>query len=340
MRTTHQRDQRDSFRCARRIGATKFVEARRLGYDRRSSPPEVARTWPSRSRRPARPPRCRPTTSRVSAPRSAAPGCSRAGPTTTTRSSTGNARRSSSATGSPSARAEELAEPGALPACARCSARACCWSAAGTTRSAPSTTCAATGAPAWRSATAAGRPLPVPLPRLDLRPRRHARPGQAHRGPGGLHASRTSACSPSGCETWQGFVFLCFSEQTPPLRGVHGRLVRAPRRLRPRHAGLRRAARLEYDVGGQLEDRGRELLRVLPLPAASTRCSTSCTPYDLGEDFLRRGPVEGRLDALRRRLRDDVDGRRPPRPPAAATHATTTEARRIYYYILWPNLIV
>ena len=41
------------------------------------------------------------------------------------------------------------------------------------------------------------------------------------------------------------------------------------------------------------------------------------TPYDLGEDFGRARSVEGRLDGVRRRLRDDVDGRPAQRPAAA-----------------------
>ena len=43
----------------------------------------------------------------------------------------------------------------------------------------------------------------------------------------------TFGLTPIRCETWGGFVFLCFSDDetlTPPLRDVPGRLVRAPRR--------------------------------------------------------------------------------------------------------------
>ena len=77
-------------------------------------PLEVARPWPSRFPRPERPPRSRPTRSRGSAPRSAAPGCCPARPTTTTTSSRGRPRRSSSATGSRSAARRSSPQPGSF----------------------------------------------------------------------------------------------------------------------------------------------------------------------------------------------------------------------------------
>ena len=42
----------------------------------------------------------------------------------------------------------------------------------------------------------------------------------------------TYGLAPIRCETWQGFVFLCFAPEsvTRRARGLHGRLVRAPRR--------------------------------------------------------------------------------------------------------------
>ena len=46
----------------------------------------------------------------------------------------------------------------------------------------------------------------------------------------------TYGLAPIRCQTWQGFLFLCFADEsvTPGLRDLHGRLVRAPRGLRPR----------------------------------------------------------------------------------------------------------
>ena len=120
-----------------------------------------------------------------------------------------------------------------------------------------------------------GRPLPVPVPRLDLRPGRDARAGQAHRRPGGLRPRGPSASRRSGCEVWQGFVFLCFGEQTPPLESLHGRLVRAPRRLRP---GLRPPCVGRPGSSTTSRPTGRSWPRTTPSATtarASIRCSTS-----------------------------------------------------------------
>ena len=50
--------------------------------------------------------------------------------------------------------------------------------------------------------------------------------------------------------------------------------------------------------------------------------------------------MEGRLDELRRRLRDDVDGRPDRHGRPLLPQTDEVDERRIYYYILWPNLIV
>ena len=139
------------------------------------------------------------------------PSCPR-GPTTTRRSSTGSRTTSCGATGSLVARVEEIAEPGSFLVREVLDESVARSSAAGTTRSARSTTCAATGAPRCEERDCGtGRPLPVPLPRLDLRPRRQAHPRQAHRGPRRLHL-RGLRPAPIRTETWQGFVFLCFAD--------------------------------------------------------------------------------------------------------------------------------
>ena len=245
---------------------------------------EVARPWPlhrTPSQPPrGRPPRCRPTTSRASAPRSAAPGCCPARRTTTTRSSTGSARRSSTATGSRSPARKRWPSP-AASSCARCWTRACSWSAAGTTRSARSTTCAATGGPRWRNATAAQAvrfqcPYHAWIYDLDgkLIRAKHTEDLEDFTLRGlrpGAHPDRDLA----------GLRVPVLRRRVghARARGVHGRLVRAPRGLRPRlWRACARAARLTYDVGGQLEDRGRELLRVLPLPGRPSAAQQAARP--------------------------------------------------------------
>ena len=115
-----------------------------------------------------------------------------------------------------------------------------------------------------RGAVRQGGPLPVPVPRLDLRPRRHADPGQAHRRPRRLHASTSSGCGRPGRDV----AGLRLRQPRPGRRRRCGEwlgdLGAAPRPVR-----LRGAARRPHgDLRGrrQLEVHRRELQRVLPLP--------------------------------------------------------------------------
>ena len=143
-----------------------------------------------------------------------------------------------------------------------------------------------------------GGPLPVPVPRLDLRPRRQARPGQAHRGPRGLQLRDVRA--PGDPLRGVGGVHL------PVLRRrgrhaaaarVHGRLVRAPRELRPGHVAA--DAR-----GAALVRRRRRTGRSWPRTTASattarrsTRCSTGSRPTTWARTSWPR--VRGRVAGCR-----------------------------------------
>ena len=81
-----------------------------------------------------------------------------------------------------------------------------------------------------------GRPLPVPLPRLDLRPRRAPHPGQAHRGPRGLQP-RDLGPDADPRRDLAGLRLPLLRRRGHDARpaDLHGRLVRPPRRLRARH---------------------------------------------------------------------------------------------------------
>ena len=150
-----------------------------------------------------------------------------------------------------------------------------------------------------------------------------------------------SGLTPIRCETWQGFVFLCFADEatTPDLRTFMGDWF-------DHHAGfgrdmstLRRAARLTYEVRGQLEDRGRELQRVLPLPAGppAPQQADALRP---GRGLPGRRALEGRLDGLRRRAARRCRSTASANGRPLLYARDEIEARRIFYYILWPNLIV
>ena len=119
-----------------------------------------------------------------------------------------------------------------------------------------------------------GRPLPVPLPRLDLRPRRQPRARQAHRRPRRLQPRHLRPRA----------------HPLPDLAGLPVPVLRrrvgdagagdAARRPRRQHGPVRlhEPAVGEADrVRGrrQLEADRRELQRVLPLPGRPSRSSTS-----------------------------------------------------------------
>ena len=114
-------------------------------------------------------------------------------------------------------------------------------------------------------------------------------------------------------------MFLCFADEDGDAR----RCAAYMGDWFDHHAGfgrdmstLRRAARLTYDVGANwkiVAENYSECYHCPPVHPLLNRL----TPYDLGEDFLADGPVEGRLDAVRRGLRDDVDERQARRPAAA-----------------------
>ena len=143
--------------------------------------PALAIVTPAELR--ARPPRSRPRTSTASGRHSGRRRCSRPRRTTTRPSTTGSARRSSSATGSPSGRAEEVAEPGSLRPARHPGRERHRRPRPGRRDPRLPQRLPPPRHRGRRSASAASRPLPVPVPRLDLRPRRHAQPRHAHRGP-------------------------------------------------------------------------------------------------------------------------------------------------------------
>ena len=76
-----------------------------------------------------------------------------------------------------------------------------------------------------------GRPVPVPVPRLDLRPRGQAHPGQAHRGPRRLQLRRVRP-RVVRIETWQGFVFVNLVRRGTATGRVARRPAAAPRPVR------------------------------------------------------------------------------------------------------------
>ena len=201
---------------ARRAPATRSRSSRPTAGSGRPAPPRSrsstrARTSPradpilarrSRPRDPT-PRRSPPTRSPPSASRTGPPRCCPGGPITTRRSTTSSARSGSGATGWSSGAKRTPPTPGTYflatvddePLAHR-----------PRPRRRPARLLQRLPPPRHggrRGAVRQGRPVPVPVPRLDLRPRGQARPGQAHRGPrrlqpGGLRARARPAGDVAG----------------------------------------------------------------------------------------------------------------------------------------------
>ncbi|MGZ3632312.1 MAG: aromatic ring-hydroxylating oxygenase subunit alpha [Candidatus Limnocylindrales bacterium] len=148
----------------------------------------------------------------------------------------------------------------------------------------------------------------------------------------------TFGLRPIRLAAWQGFLFLCFSEATPPLRQYMGDWFEHHAEFGRDYARLRRAARLEYDVAANWKIVAENYSECYHCPGVHPLLN-KLTPYDLGEDFLPSGPWKGGWMLFADGFQTmSLDGDRHGRPLLAGT--SPTDARRIYYYILWPNLIV
>ena len=150
----------------------------------------------------------------------------------------------------------------------------------------------------------------------------------------------TYGLAPIRCETWQGFVFLCFADEsvTAGLEAYMGDWYAHHAGFGRDMARLTRAARLTYDVGANWKIVAENYSECYHCPPVHPLLN-KLTPYDLGEDFLAEGPWKGGWMPFAEGCETmSMSGKRDGRPLLYARDET--EARRIYYYILWPNLIV
>jgi Rieske 2Fe-2S family protein len=150
----------------------------------------------------------------------------------------------------------------------------------------------------------------------------------------------TFGLRPIRCETWQGFVFLCFADEatTPSLREYMGDWFDHHTAMGRDMSRLRRAARLEYDVAANWKIVAENYSECYHCPPVHPLLN-KLTPYDLGEDFAAQGPWKGGWMVFADGCETmSMDGQRNGRPLLYARDEV--EARRIFYYILWPNLIV
>jgi len=148
----------------------------------------------------------------------------------------------------------------------------------------------------------------------------------------------TFGLRPIRLEAWQGFLFLCFSEETPPLRRYMGDWFDHHAGFGRDYGRLGRAARLEYDVAANWKIVAENYSECYHCPAVHPLLN-QLTPYDLGEDFEPSGPWKGGWMLFADGFQTmSMDGDRHGRPLLPGT--SEADARRIFYYILWPNLIV
>ena len=113
-------------------------------------------------------------------------------------------------------------------------------------------------------------------------------------------------------ETWQGFVFVCLSPETPPLIEWLGDLP--PHLARFDFARLRVAHTVTYEVETNWKFVAENYSECYHCPGIHPQLN-KLTPYDLGGDFAPTGPWQGGWMELVDERRDDGDRRRPSRRP-------------------------
>ena len=194
------------------------------------------------------------------------------------------------------------------PSSSRATGTACC---------AASSTSAATAAHVVASGGGEPRDAAVPVSRLDVRARRPPPQGAAQRGGAGLPAGRARPRARRGRHLG-AFVFVNACADPEPLAQALGSLPAQVAEL-----GGRRLARPPLALGGrdrgELEDRVREISRVLPLlgRAPGVRDVGDVSP----EAYLLSTEAASRRSAARSRTVDPED-----------------ELPRAQFVFLWPNL--
>ena len=144
---------------------------------------------------------------------------------------------------------------------------------------------------------------------------------------------RSSASSRVRMETWQGFVFVCLSPETPPLVEWLGDLP--PHLARFDFSGLRVAHTVTYEVDSNWKFIAENYSECYHCPGIHPQLN-KLTPYDLGGDFAPTGPWQGGwMELVENAETMAIDGgHRNGRPAIAGM--TPVDERRIYYYLIWP----
>ena len=148
----------------------------------------------------------------------------------------------------------------------------------------------------------------------------------------------TYGLAPIRCETWQGFVFLCFADEsvTAGLETQLGDLVDNMARFD--FTSLRSAKQIVYEVGSNWKLIAENYSECYHCPGVHPQLN-KLTPYDLGGDFDPNGAWQGGwmelVEGAETMALDGGHGSRDGRPPMCGI--TTTDEQRVYYYVLWPT---
>ncbi|MEW6161158.1 MAG: SRPBCC family protein, partial [Verrucomicrobiota bacterium] len=144
-----------------------------------------------------------------------------------------------------------------------------------------------------------------------------------------LHSLR-----PIALEVWEGFLFVNFSDNAPPLHTVF-----APLNGKFSHWNLptlRSARRMVYNVQANWKIIFQNYSECYHCPLVHPALSR-LSPYDSAENDLSEGPFLGGFMVINRGRSLTLSGNACARPVGAITDAAH---QRVFYYSIFPNLLL
>ncbi|MEX2546368.1 MAG: aromatic ring-hydroxylating dioxygenase subunit alpha [Chloroflexota bacterium] len=137
-------------------------------------------------------------------------------------------------------------------------------------------------------------------------------------------------------ETWAGFLFINLDPAAEPLLDYLADLPAAVAQY-PLE-GLRRARRIEYDVGANWKVIGENYSECLHCPGVHPQLNR-LSPYDRGWNLESNGPwAGGWMELIDAADTMSTDGGSHGRP--ALDGIGDENRRRVYYIVVWPNMLL
>ena len=149
----------------------------------------------------------------------------------------------------------------------------------------------------------------------------------------------TYGLAPIRTETWQGFVFLCFADESVTPGGLETQIGDLTATLaRFDFTSLRSAKQIVYEVGANWKFIAENYSECYHCPGVHPQLN-KLTPYDLGKDYDPNGAWQGGwmqlVEGAETMALDGGHGSRDGRPPMCGI--TAEDEERIYYFLLWPT---